>query len=223
MDSYTPYKQIPNDYKIAPIFPNIELDGVEEGSFDYNSISVFKKLYDNWNLTNRAIKEEDSKIILENEHLYNGNEYSNTLYMYLASEYMDSAMALAKLVLEERKKIKTDGAFLSSYANPCAFLCRHAIELKFKQCLAKQGTLDTKHHNLTDLWEKIDKNKLDSDTITQLTNFIGEISEIDPNGESIRYGTDKQALPIKEKTDYDCIALVVNSMYLFNQLHKIAF
>ena len=223
MDYWIPYKQIPADYKIVSIFPDISAGERKDGFFDYNTIFVLKEMHNAGLLTNGTIKSVNDEITVENEHLYNGCEYSNVLYQYLSKEYMDSAKALATLVSEERKKINTKDAVLSSYANPCAFLCRHAIELKLKQCLACQSNLDTNHHNLIALWEKINKDKLDSNVIFQLTTFISEISKIDPNGESIRYGTDKKALPIKEPVNYDCLALISNAMYLFNQLHKIAF
>ena len=223
MDDWIPYKQIPANYKIVSIFPDTSVGEPENGIFDYNTISALTDLYNAGLLTNGTIKSVNSEITVENEHLYDGCEYSDALYQHLSREYMDSARALATLVSEERKKINTKDAVWSSYVNPCAFLCRHAIELKLKQCLACQSNLDTNHHNLTVLWEKINKDKLDSNAISQLTAFISEISKIDPNGESIRYGTDKKALPIKEPVNYDCLAIVSNAMYLFNQLHKIAF
>ena len=218
MNYWIPYKQISDNYKVSSIFSD------EDAFFDYNSIIILKKLYEDGLLTNGDIKEENGEIIIKNEHLYNGCEYSSTLYHYLAKEYLDSALILAKFVLNEReKRITKDDIVLSSYVNPCAFLCRHAIELKLKQCLAEQNNINTNSHDLKKLWNSIDKEKLSLDIISQFDKFISEIIEIDPNGESIRYGTNKKALPIKEPVNYDCLALVSNAMYLFNQLHKIAF
>ena len=119
---------------------------------------------------------------------------------------------------------KSGESFLSQYANPCSFLCRHAIELKLKQCLSRQNNPITTSHKILDLWKKIDKNKLDSITISKLDSFLSEVACIDPNGEYIRYGTGKDSLPINHKiVSFDCVLLVQNTMYLFNQLHRIVF
>lgn len=219
VDYWTPYKQIPGDYKVVSIFSTIK-----NGVFDYNSISMLKKLYNNGCLKNGIIKEIDGKAVIENEHILNGKEYSVQLFSYLSKEYMDSALILAQCVLQEREEnVEGNDVVLSSYANPCAFLCRHAIELKIKQCLCQQGYEEIKIHKLDELWQALNKELLSEDVAKQLNNYINEISQIDGNGESIRYGTGHNLLPINSKTDYDCIALVQNGMFLFNQLHKISF
>lgn len=214
---WTPYKQIPNDYKITSIFPK------NKGEiFDYNSIAYLSKLYENGSLKNGTVKEVDGKCIIENERLYNGCEYSDQLYHYLAEEYLNSARILIGYILAEREELYKGNIILSSYTNPCAFLCRHAIELKLKQCLCNQGFKEIKSHELECLWNKINKSKLDETTIQQINFFIEELSKIDPKGTSIRYGT-QNLLPTDTPADYDCYVLVANTMYLFNQLHKIAF
>lgn len=217
-----PYKQISDDYKIISIFPT-----KPNGVFDYNSISIFKKLYDKGYLINGTIQNCNGEPKIKDKHIYNGNEFSEVLYSYLAKEYLDSAITLCQYIQQERKGMKENGNMrLSSYVNPCAFLCRHAIELKLKQCLCKQNEQAKSicnSHKLLKLWDKVDKSKLNSQKIKQLTTFISELSDIDPNSESIRYGTDKTLLPIQNICDYDCIALIQNAMYLFNQLHIIAF
>lgn len=215
---WIPYKQIPEDYKVISIFP------VNEGEvFDYNSISIFKKLYNEGLLTNGVIKENEGNVTIEDEHIFNGKEYSEQLFSYLSKEYMDSALILAKFILQERKENINGKITVSSYANPCAFLCRHAIELKIKQCLCHQGYEEIKIHKLDRLWQMLNKEIFDEDVINQLNSYMNEISQIDSNGESIRYGTGDNLLPIESKTDYDCIILVQNGMFLFNQLHKISF
>lgn len=217
-DYWIPYKQIPEDYKVISIFSTIK-----KGIFDYNSISIFRKLYNNGSLTNGIIKEIDGEVVIENEHILNGKEYSEQLFSYLSKEYMDSALILAQCILQERKENAEGNVIVSSYVNPCAFLCRHAIELKIKQCLCQQDHEEIKTHKLDELWQVLNKEILSEDVTKQLNNYINEISQIDNNGESIRYGTGHNLLPINSKTDYDCIALVQNGMFLFNQLHKISF
>lgn len=218
VDNWIPYKQIPEDYKVVSIFPPIE-----NGVFDYNSISIFKKLYKGGYLTNGTVKKNDNKAVIEDEYILNGKEYSERLFSYLSKEYMDSSLKLTQCVLQERKENAEGNDIVSSYANPCAFLCRHAIELKIKQCLCQQGHEEIKTHKLNELWQMLNKEILSEDVIRQLGDYIKEISQIDDNGESIRYGTGHNLLPINSRTDYDCIALVQNGMFLFNQLHKISF
>ena len=96
---WIPYKQIPEDYKVVSIFPPTEND-----VFDYNSISILKKLYKGGYLTNGTVKEIDNKVVIEDEHILNGNEYSEQLFSYLSKEYMDSSLKLAQCVLQERKE-----------------------------------------------------------------------------------------------------------------------
>ena len=217
-DYWIPYKQIPEDYKVVSIFSTIK-----KGIFDYNSISIFKKLYKGGSLKNGTVKEINGEVVTENEHTLNGKEYSEQLFSYLSKEYMDSALILAQCILQERKENVEGNDAVSSYVNPCAFLCRHAIELKIKQCLYQQDHEEIKTHKLNELWKMLNKEILSEDVINQLGDYIKEISQIDDNGESIRYGTGHNLLPINSKTDYDCIALVQNGMFLFNQLHKISF
>ncbi len=216
VDYWIPYKQIPDEYEVVSIFP-------KNGIYNLNSISVFKKLYNDEYLKTGIAKEIDGEIVIDNEHLYYGNEYSETLFRYLSKEYLDSACVLAQHVLQEEKEMTEDNIFLSSYANPCAFLCRHAIELKIKQCLYEQKNQEINKHKLDFLWSKVDKTKLTKNEIEQLNKFIKEISSLDPNGESVRYGVGHDLLPMDGKSDFDCIALIHNAMYTFNVLHKIAF
>ena len=49
---WRPYKQVPEDYKVTSIFATNK-DDVS----DYNSISIFKKLYNESLLTNGIIKD----------------------------------------------------------------------------------------------------------------------------------------------------------------------
>lgn len=208
------FKEIPENYSIESI--------ITKGNCDLNSIEVFRFLYEEGKLTNGTMKEVDGKIVVENERRLNGDEYSAELFSFLAKEYIDSALVLAKCVLEERAEPEKK---LSSYANPCSFLCRHAIELKIKQCLCCQHQPEsiTNKHNLSDLWEALDKTKLDADVITSLTDFIYEVSELDKNGITWRYGSNNKLLPINERINVDCFILTQNTMFLFNQLHKIAY
>ncbi len=209
---WIPFKDISDDYKIESILTN--------GICDYNSIEVMKYLYKEGHLTNGVVKEVDGKAIIENEHLYSGEEYSELLFSYLSKEYIDSAIVLANCVLHERME---DEEILSSYANPCSFLCRHAIELKLKQCMCRQNKPFSNTHNIKELWDNIDKTSLENEIIGELTSFIDELTLIDKNEISFRYGTGKNLLPINENLQFDCIILTNNTKYLFNQLHKIAF
>ncbi len=210
--NWIPFKDISDNYKIESM--------LTRGVCDFNSIEVFKHLYQEGLLTNGVAKEVDGKIIIENEHPYSGEEYSQLLFSYLSKEYIDSAIVLANCVLRERMD---DEEILSSYANPCAFLCRHAVELKLKQCLCRQNNPNSNTHNIKELWNQIDKSKFDRNIENELTFFIEELSLIDKNEMSLRYGTGKDLLPIAEKLQFDCIKLTNNTKYLFNKLHIIAF
>ena len=206
------FKEIPENYSIKSI--------ITKGNCDLNSIEVFRFLYEEGKLTNGTMKEVDGKIVVENERRLDGDEYSAELFSFLAKEYIDSALVLAKCVLEERAEPEKK---LSSYANPCSFLCRHAIELKIKQCLCCQHNSDSSAHNLNKLWDSLDKSKLEQHVVDALTTFINEVSLIDEKGITWRYGTEKNRLPIEECLQVDCCMLTQNTMFLFNQLHKIAY
>jgi len=205
------YEEILDDYSITTIF-------VKE-IVDLNSIDVYHRLYEAGKLTNGIAKEVDGKCIIINERKYNGDEYASQLYFFLSKEYLDSAIVLAKFVLQERKIPD----MLSSYANPCSFLCRHAIELKLKHCLSYQRNSNSNAHNLKELWDLIDKSKMEQTVISELDGFIDEVSRIDEKGISWRYGTDKKCLPINDYLQIDCCILTQNTMYLFNQLQKICY
>lgn len=205
------FSEIPEDYSIKTIMVN--------GNCDLNSIEVFHNLYMKGLLKTGIAREADGRCIISDERKYNGDEYSEELFSFLAKEYIDSALVLAKCVLEEREgEVK-----LSSYANPCSFLCRHAIELKIKQCLCHQHNSNSNSHTLKTLWDALDKTLLEQGAVEALTSFIEEVSCIDEKGIAWRYGTDKDRLPIKKFIPVDCCMLTQNTMFLFNQLHRIAY
>ena len=121
---------------------------------------------------------------------------------------------MQKNVINDRKG---PNQIISHYFIPCLFCCRHAIELKLKQCVfnvSKEKPLD---HVIIKLWNKITSKKT-GQGIKKLELFIQEINAMDENEIVMRYGIDKNLKLLKEKYLIDVDSMIQNTKYLFNVL-----
>ena len=67
--------------------------------------------------------------------------YSSKVLSHLALDYLNSARFLYQGIVADR-----DGNTVTYYLIPCAFLCKHSIELKIKECLINKGDTELKGH-----------------------------------------------------------------------------
>ena len=198
-----PYEIIPDDYKIQSI--------ITHGFIDFHYAGILKALSDKYK--NVDFKKE-SKYALGIEFT-NKDFYVEEMMSHLASDYLNSALLLAKAVLNDRKQ---EERICSSYVIPCAFCCKHAIELKLKYCLFIQGVDDIKSHNILKLWESVKKTYIPN--IDSIENFLKEVNKIDPNEMTLRYNISNKLTPLSEKLQFDVVMMIQNTMFLFNILEE---
>ena len=184
------YDEIPDDYEIKRVI-------LSDKVLDLSYLGVMKYL--------RSIKADKC---LEDD-VY----YSSEVIGHMAIDYLESAMFLHKGVIADR-----GGEIVTYYFIPCAFLCKHAIELKLKECLLAEGKENLKGHSVLDLWRQI-KNT-DYPQYDILERFIEELEIIDKNGVALRYGINNKLEPLSEDFKFDIDNLISNTMYLFNVLDE---
>ena len=80
---------------------------------------------------------------------------------------------------------------VSYYLVPCAFACKHSIELKLKECQIEKGFLELKGHSVLKIWNDLDEMAL-------------------------RYGVSGKLAPLQEKFKFDIDNMISNTMFLFN-------
>jgi len=190
-----PYPQISDAYKMQKM-----ISDEENCVYDYSSLSVMPYI---------------------NKHVNMKGYYPNVVFQLLSNEYLESALVLSQRVIEEREINSSECVALSLYTTPCAFLCRHAIELKLKQCLCDQGNADFATHDLVELWNKIERYDLDNNIVCSIDSFIKDMKFVDQTEQSLRYGVDKNGDPMPYG-NFNCVAIINNTKFLFNQIHKIS-
>lgn len=180
------FDNIPDDYQIRKTI-------LEDGVLDLSYLSVMKYLR-----TSKVFDEfEDDKV------------YSSEILSYMALDYINSALFLRQGVVGDRGK-----DMVSYYVIPCAYLCKHAIELKLKQCLLSKGEEHIDGHNVLKLWEKLDETEIPH--YQELYGFLIEVDRIDHNEMALRYGISKSLTPLQEDFKFDVDNLLTNAMFLFN-------
>lgn len=143
----------------------------------------------------------------------NNTFYSSKVLSNMALDYLNSAMFLQKGITADRGQ-----GIVSYYVIPCAFLCKHSIELKIKECLLAMGEKELKGHSVLTLWDKL--NKADLPQYDKLRDFIVDVEKIDNNEMALRYGISKALEPLQEKFKFDVDNLISNTMFLFNILEE---
>ncbi len=181
---------IPDDYKIKSIILNDKV-------FDLSYLGVMRHL-------------RDKKVA---DEINNDKVYSEEVISHLALDYLNSARFLWQGIIDDRNK-----GIVSQLFIPCAFMCKHAIELKLKECLLVKGAERLSGHSIKTLWDDI--GELDIPHFEDIDSFITEVEEIDRNEMALRYGISSNLKPLSERPRFDIDNLITNTMYLFNVLDE---
>lgn len=184
------FDEIPDDYQIKKVV-------LEDKVFELSYLSVMKHLRDN-------------KVAPE---FADNNFYSSEVLSHMALDYLCSAIYLQNGVIADRRQ-----ELVSYYVIPCAFLCKHSIELKIKECLLSMGEKELKGHSILTLWDKL--NKSDLPQYDKLRAFVVDVEKIDHNEMALRYGISKALEPLQEKFKFDSDNLISNTKFLFNVLEE---
>lgn len=179
------YDEIPDDYVMKKII-------LDDKVFDLSYLGVMKYL--------RSIKVDES---FEDDAYY-----SKEVIGHMALDYLESALYLQKGIVADR-----GGEMVTYYFIPCAFLCKHAIELKLKECLLSEGAQELKGHSVIQLWQQIITK--DFPQYAELESFLQEIEKIDNNEMALRYGISKGLTPLSENFKFDIDGMLINTKYLF--------
>lgn len=180
------FDNIPDDYRMKKVV-------LDDKVPDLSYVGVMKYL--------RSVKagEEFSDDIF----------YSKEVLSHLALDYIHSALLLQKGIAAERGQ-----DIVSYYLIPCAYLCKHSIELKLKECLLeKYGKLEGGHSVLA-LWNALNEKELIH--YKELDIFIKEVEKIDSNEMALRYGISTKLTPLQESFKFDIDNMLTNTMFLFN-------
>lgn len=135
--------------------------------------------------------------------------YSLEVLSHMALDYLKSAQYLYGGIVNDR-----DGNTVSYYLVPCAFACKHSIELKLKECQIEKGFLELKGHSVLKIWNDLDE--MDIPHSQEISNFLEEVEKIDNNEMALRYGVSGKLAPLQEKFKFDIDNMISNTMFLFN-------
>lgn len=180
------FDEVPDDYQMGSFLLNGRVQ-------DLSYIGVMKHL--------RSIKAADE---FEDKYFY-----SKEVISHLAIDYLSSALFLQKGIIADRGQ-----EVVSLYLIPCAYLCKHSVELKLKECLLeKYGTIE-QSHSVSELWDVLNEKELSCFDV--LTAFIRELEALDKNEMALRYGVSVKLEPLKEEFKFDVDLLLANTKYFFN-------
>ncbi len=180
------FDDIPDDYQMKTIFPNIDLP-------DLSFLGVMKYLRDI-----KAAKEFEDN-----------SAYSAEILSSLALDYLNSALYLQRGIVENRQVPS-----VSLYLIPCAYLCRHSVELKLKECLTEKKGSIAKTHSFSELWDALDEKTMPH--FEAINEFIRELAVLDENGMALRFGVSVKLEPLKEEFQFSIDALLDNTKFFFN-------
>lgn len=180
------FDDIPDNYKMRKVL-------LENQFYDLSYVGFMKKL-------------RDSKV----EKMFEDNNiYSKEVISHLAIDYLYSALFLQKGIASKR-----DVSVLSLYLIPCAYLCKHSVELKLKECLLEKYGKIVNSHSIAKLWEVLSEREVIH--YEELNFFIEELEAIDKNEMALRYGVSVKLEPLKEDFTFDIDALLNNTKFFFN-------
>lgn len=180
------FDNIPDNYQIQKVI-------LEDKVYDLSYIGVMKYLR-----TIKVAQEFDDDIY-----------YSSEILSNMALDYLNSARFLYQGIAEDRGR-----DVVTYYFIPCAFLCKHSIELKLKECLVMKGLHELKGHSVLGIWNDLNEEQIPHGG--ELRQFLSEVEKIDNNEMALRYGISKRLTPLQENFKFDIDNLLTNTMFLFN-------
>lgn len=184
------FDNVPDDYEMQSVLTG-------ESFTDLSYVGIMKHLR-----TKEKIEDFD-----DNEY------YSSEVLSHMAMDYIQSAMYLHHAIVNDR-----DGETVSYYVIPCAFSCKHSIELKLKECQIAKGMDELKDHNVLTIWNDLDEKNIPHSK--DITSFLQEVEKIDNNEMALRYGISKKTEPLQESFKFNIDVLIKNTMFLFNILDE---
>lgn len=180
------FDDMPDDYIMRQILLN-------NGFRDVSYVGFMKQLR-----KSKRIKAFDDNIV-----------YSKEVLSHLALDYLDSALFLHRGIVAKRET-----NIVSAYLIPCAFLCKHSVELKLKECLLEKYGNVEKSHSIAKLWDALAEKEVVH--YKELSFFIRELEAIDTNEIALRYGVSLKLEPVQEDFIFDIDALLNNTKFFFN-------
>lgn len=116
------------------------------------------------------------------------------------------------------------------YMTPCAFLCRHAVELKLKSLLFDMThnlTLIRNKHSVGKLFDLLSnynfKKYLSQTDYDEVKCFITMLDDFDPDGSQLRYAFNNDGEPYDMKNQLFSIhTLIKNTKHFFNILNQLS-
>lgn len=184
------FDNIPDDYKMQKVLTGDKFP-------DWSYVGIMKHL----------------RMIEAGKEFSDTEFYATEILSHMAMDYLQSAQYLYSGIIGDR-----DGNTVSYYLVPCAFLCKHSIELKLKECQIQKGFDKLKSHSVLDIWNAL--NEKDIPHADEITVFLEEVEKIDNNEIALRYGISKNLEPVQEDFKFDIDNLIVNTMFLFNLLDE---
>lgn len=143
------FDNIPDDYKMQTVLTGDKFA-------DWSYVGIMKHL--------RTI--EANNVFLNNKF------YATEVLSHMAMDYLKSAQYLYGGIVGDR-----DGNTVSYYLIPCAFACKHSIELKLKECQIEKGFDKLKGHSVLEVWNALDE--IDIPHSNEIIVFLEEVEKID--------------------------------------------
>lgn len=180
------FDNIPDDYQMQKVI-------LEDKVYDLSYVGVMKYL----------------RNINASEEFTDNNFYSSEVISHMALDYLNSALFLYQGIVKDRGQDVATYYFI-----PCAFLCKHSIELKLKECLLAKGEHELKGHSVLGIWNDLNEKQISHGA--EIQQFLSEVEKIDSNEMALRYGISKGLVPLQENFKFDIDNLIANTMFLFN-------
>lgn len=195
-----PYEKIPDNYDMKSCLTS---------GYDLSYAGFMKSMIEKY-----KHKTFGSSYELGSE-FQNKDWYGQEITEHQAYDFLASATFLHIGIDIDRNRNR-----LSGYVIPCAYCCRHAVELYLKYCALVKGVKSKKIicHKITDLWHIIDEK--DIPKYDKITSYIKELDIIDENGIALRYGLNKSFDIPNEDFKFNVDIMICNAMYLINILDE---
>lgn len=194
-----PYDNIPDDYQMMSCLTN---------DCDLSYAGVMKSLKEMYK--DKIFDKGSHELGIE---FQDNAWYSQEITLHQSYDFLESARFLGNGIHVDRGQ-----DIVSYYTIPCAYCCRHAVELYLKYCALVKGIDHRKliNHNITDLWNILDEKN--TPYYDKLSNYIKELDTIDANGMALRYGLSKSFDAPNETFQFNIDIMICNAMYLINIL-----